>query len=145
MKIISKEEFDRIQEGYKGIFEDFQETHPEWKGRRTAFLPGEGTTLSIEGIHCLVDGDYSHLPVLTKANACVGACYQFAGGYTFVKRIYRLSEAQARQEKAVYLDRVETDSGDFALPGSDIRSDLCFVEAERLDGEKIRLICEQEA
>jgi len=124
MKIISKAEFDRIQDGYKGIFEDFQETHPEWKGRRTAFLPGEGTTLSIEGIHFLVDGDYSHLPTLQKANACVGACYQFAGGCTLVKRIYRLSEAQARQEKVVYLDRVETDGGDFALPGSDIRSDL---------------------
>lgn len=124
MRIISKEEFDRIQDGYKGIFEDFQETHPEWKGRRTAFLPGEGTTLSIEGIHFLVDGDYSHLPALCKANACVGAAYQFAGGVTFVKRLYRISEAQARKEILVYLDRVETDSGDYALPGSDIRSDL---------------------
>ncbi len=144
MKIISKAEFDRIQDDYKGIFEDFQETHPEWKGRRAAFLPGEGTTLSIEGIHFLVDGDYSHLPVLCKANACVGACYQFAGGYTLVKRIYRLSEAQARREKAVYLDRVETDSGDFALPGSDIRSDLHMVEAETIGGEKISVICSQE-
>lgn len=124
MKIISKAEFDRIPKDYKGIYEDIQGTNPEWKGRRTAFLPGEGTTLSVEGIHFIVDGDSSHLPVLDKANACVGACYQFAGGFTLVKRIYRLNEAQARQEKAVYLDRVETDSGDFALPGSDIRSDL---------------------
>ena len=124
MRIISKEEFDRIHDGYKGIFEDTQGTHPEWKGRRTAFLPGEGTTLSIEGIHFLVDGDYSHLPALCKANACVGAAYQFAGGVTFVKRLYRISEAQARKEILVYLDRVETDSGDYALPGGDVRSDL---------------------
>lgn len=24
--------------------------HPEWKGRRVAFLPGHGTTLFIEGV-----------------------------------------------------------------------------------------------
>lgn len=120
MKIISKADFDRIPSDYKGIYQDYQGVMPEHKGRRTAFLPGEGTALSIEGVHFLVDGDYSHLPVLHKSNACVGACYQFAGGYTQVKEIYRVSEKYAKDNELMYLDRVITTDADFALPGSDI-------------------------
>ena len=57
MKTLTKKEFDSIPDDYKGIFHDFHGTHPEWKGRRTAFLPGEGTTLFIEGVHFLVTDD----------------------------------------------------------------------------------------
>lgn len=50
MEHITKKEFDKIPEDYKGRFLDFYGTHPEWKGRRTAFLPGHGTTLFVEGV-----------------------------------------------------------------------------------------------
>lgn len=120
MRIITKEQFAKIGNDYKGIFYDYHGTHPEHKGRRTAFLPGEGTVLSIEGVHFLVDGDYSHLPILHKRNAVVGCAYQSAGGVQFVRRVYRLTEEQAEEYDCMYLDRVETTLGDFALPGSDI-------------------------
>lgn len=130
MKIISKEEFDKIPDDYKGVCEGMD--IPEWKGRRTAFLPGCGTTLFIEGVHFLVVEDYSHLPVLHKENARVGDCYQFSGDagqhflskVTMVLKIYRLTDEQAKAEGLVYLDRVSTTNGDYVLPGSDIRSDL---------------------
>lgn len=121
MKIISKERFDRIPDDYKGTWTT--DTMPEWKGRRTAFLPGEGTTLSVEGVHFLVNGDYSHLPVLHKSNARVGECYQFAGGFTRVHKVYRLSEEDASRSGLVYLDRVTTSTGDFALPGGSKRGE----------------------
>ena len=120
MRIITKEQFARIGDDYKGTFEDFRGTMPHHKGRRTAFLPGEGTTLSLEGVHFLVDGDYSHLPILNKNNAVVGCAYQFAGGCQIVRRVYRLTEEQAEVWECMYLDRVETTMGDFALPGSDV-------------------------
>lgn len=50
MIYITKSEFDKIGEDYKGVYMDFYGDHPEWKGRRTAFLPGYGTTLFIEGV-----------------------------------------------------------------------------------------------
>lgn len=120
MRIITKEQFARIGADYKGVFHDYHGTHPEHKGRRTAFLPGDGTVLSIEGIHFIVDGDYSHLPILSKHNAVVGCAYQSAGGYQIVQEIYRLTEQQAEEWGCMYLDRVKTTTGDFALPGSDI-------------------------
>lgn len=128
MRIISKEEYAGIGSDYKGIFHDYRRDRPEWKGRRTAFLPGEGTTLSIEGVHFLVDGDYSHLPVIHKSNARVGDCYKFAGGYIEVTKVYRISEEYAREYELIYLDRVDfiqhaewgTIDGSCALPGSDI-------------------------
>lgn len=120
MRIITKEQYSRIGSDYKGIFHDYRGTQPWHKGRRTAFLPGEGTTLSLEGVHFLVDGDYGHLPILCKANAKEGCAYQFAGGHQIVKRIYRLTEEQAEELSCMYLDRVETTAGDFALPGSDV-------------------------
>ena len=43
-------EFDRIGADFKGIWHDYWGDHPEWKGRRVAFLPGHGTTLFIEGV-----------------------------------------------------------------------------------------------
>ena len=63
-------------------------------------------------------------PTLTKENAKVGQYYAFAGGYTIVQRIYRISEEYARENELCYLDRVTTTTGDFALPGSDIISGI---------------------
>ncbi|OUO12640.1 hypothetical protein [Flavonifractor sp. An4] len=123
MIYISKSEFSKIGDDYKGIFSDFQRTHPKWKGRRTAFLPGHGTTLFIEGIHFIVDGDCSHLPALNKENAEEGAAYQFAGGFVYVKRLYKISKEYAKEHNLLYLDRVETSVGDFALPGGDLSNE----------------------
>ena len=120
MRIITKETWDRIGGDYKGTFCDFQGTAPQHKGRRCSFLPGEGTVLFLEGVHFLVDGDYSHLPILSKSNAVVGCAYQSAGGVQFVQNIYRLSEEEAEENGLMYLDRVTTTLGDFALPGSDV-------------------------
>lgn len=119
MRILSKAEYDQIHDDYKGTYVDFLGLRPRMKGRRVAMLPGEGTTLSIEGVHFLVDGDYSHLPLLRKENAEEGACYQIAGGFAQVHRIYRLTAEDARSRHLMYLDRAETSAGDFALIGSD--------------------------
>lgn len=119
---ISKADFDRIGADYKGAYMDYHGTHPQRKGRRVAFLPGHGTTLFTEGIHFIVDGDCSHLPILCKENAEEGAVYQFGNGVLYVKRIYRISLEYARENHLAYLERVETSIGDFALPGSDIIS-----------------------
>ena len=129
MKIISKAEFDAIDDGYKTEFRDVLGKRPEWRGRRAAFLPGEGTALSIEGVHFLVDGEYTHLPWLAKANAAEGCCYQFPGGYIQVTRLYRLSEEEALEKDLYSLDRVEyiqhakwgSVPGGCALAGSDVR------------------------
>ena len=121
MEHISKQDFASIGDDFKGIYMDYQGVFPKRKGRRTAFLPGHGTTLYTEGIHFLVDGDYTHLPVLTKENAEEGAAYLCGSNdYHIVQRIYRISEEYARENGLVYLDRVQTTIGDFALPGSDI-------------------------
>ena len=113
---ISKADFDRIGADYKGVYMDYHGAHPQRKGRRVAFLPGHGTTLFTEGIHFIVDGDHSHLPILCKKNAEEGAAYQFGGGVLYVKRIYRISPEYARESHLAYLERVETSIGDFALP-----------------------------
>lgn len=59
-------------------------------------------------------------PTLTKQNARIGGYYAFGNGYQIVKRIYRLTEQEAEDMGCMYLDRVTTDVGDFALSGSDI-------------------------
>ena len=116
---ISKSDFDCIGADYKGVYMDYHGTHPQRKGRRVAFLPGHGTTLFTEGIHFIVDGDYSNLPILCKENAEEGVAYQFGGDVLYVKRIYRISREYARENHLTYLDRVETSIGDFALPDGD--------------------------
>lgn len=116
---ISKAEFDRIGTDYKGVYMDYQGVFPKRKGRRVAFLPGHGTTLYTEGIHFIVDDDYSHLPILCKENAEEGAAYQFGCDVLYVNRIYRISEEYANENSLLYLERVETSAGDFALPGGD--------------------------
>ena len=47
---ITKAEYDRIGSDYKSTYQDYQGNHPEWVGRRCAFLPGYGTILFIEGV-----------------------------------------------------------------------------------------------
>lgn len=116
---ISKADFDRIGADYKGVYMDYQGVFPKRKGRRVAFLPGHGTTLYTEGIHFIVDGDYSHLPILCKENAEDGAAYQFGGDYLIVNRIYRISEEHANENGLLYIERVDTTLGDFALPDGD--------------------------
>ena len=128
MKIYTKEEWAKQQ--YTGQWEDcpFNRSRVEagelpayYIGRRNIMVnEGKGLCLLTEGVHFLIEGDYSTLPVLHKGNAMVGAAYQFAGGVTFVQRVYRVSEEQARAEGLMYLDRVTTSNGDFALPGSDV-------------------------
>ena len=112
---IGKEDFDRIDADCKGIYMDDQGTHPQRKGRRTAFLPGHGKTLFVEGVHFIVDGDYSHLPALCKKTAEEGAAYQFGGDILYVRRLYRISLEYARENHLAYLEHVETSIGDFAL------------------------------
>lgn len=137
---ISKAEFDKIGRDYKGIWEDYHGDHPEWKGRRVVMGgcitkdPNELGKLLIEGVHFLVEGDYGHLPTLSKENAKAGEYYRMANGCILVHRIYRLSEEEARAKEIVYLDRVETDIGDFAVAWSDMRSDLKYYH--KLHGGK---------
>ena len=50
MEYITKKQYAAIPSDYKGRWMDYHGDHPEWKGRRTAFLPGHGTTLHIEGV-----------------------------------------------------------------------------------------------
>ena len=50
MERITKSQYLAIPKAYRGTFEDVRGDHPEWKGRRTAFLPGHGTVLFIEGV-----------------------------------------------------------------------------------------------
>lgn len=60
------------------------------------------------------------LPVLNKTNAIPGCYYAWCDGYQIVRRIYRITDEYAAENELMYLDRVETTAGDFALPGSDI-------------------------
>jgi len=50
MEYITKAQYAAIPNDYKGRYMDFDGKHPEWAGRRTAFLPGYETTLFIEGV-----------------------------------------------------------------------------------------------
>jgi hypothetical protein len=51
---ITKEQYDAIPNDYKGLYMDYHGDHPEWKGRKTAFLSGHGTTLFIEGVSFVI-------------------------------------------------------------------------------------------
>ena len=140
MIYVKKADFDRIGSDYKGIFHDYHGERPEWKGRRVVMSgcitkdPKELGKLLIEGVHFLVEDDYDHLPALHKSNARVGEYYKFAGGCTQVLKIYRLSDEEAKAEDCIYLDRVKTDFDDFALPGSDLRSDMAYYH--KINGGK---------
>ena len=60
---ISRSQFLAIPKAYRGVYSDVQGVHPEWKGRRTAFLPGHGTTLFIEGVSFEILDDEKHYAV----------------------------------------------------------------------------------
>lgn len=49
---LTKQEYNRIGQDFRGRYMDYHGTHPEWKGRRTVvtFIHGQGTTLLIEGV-----------------------------------------------------------------------------------------------
>lgn len=55
MPHITQAEYDAIGNDYKGPYHDYYGDHHGWKGRRTAFLPGYGTKLFIEGISFVID------------------------------------------------------------------------------------------
>lgn len=60
------------------------------------------------------------LPGLNKTTAIPNCFYGWCDGWQQVYRIYRISDHYAAENDLMYLDRVETSAGDFALPGSDI-------------------------
>lgn len=62
MEQITRSQFLAIPKAYRGIYSDVQGVHPEWKGRRTAFLPGHGTTLFIEGVSFEIVDEKSIMP-----------------------------------------------------------------------------------
>lgn len=66
---ITEQEYDKIPESYKGQYQDYDGRHPEWKGKRTAFLPGHGTTLFIEGVSFLIDDSYRKPPLSSQVKA----------------------------------------------------------------------------
>lgn len=59
MEYITKKQYDAIPADYKGRWMDYHGDRPEWKGRRTAFLPGHGTTLFVEGVSFEIVGEAS--------------------------------------------------------------------------------------
>lgn len=63
MEQITRSQFLAIPKAYRGIYSDVQGVHPEWKGRRTAFLPGHGTTLFIEGVSFEIVDEEKHYAV----------------------------------------------------------------------------------
>ena len=67
---ISKKDFDAIPSDYKGVYKDFDNAHPEWKGRKTAFLPGHGTALFIEGVSFVID-DIKKLSLEQQMNLAI--------------------------------------------------------------------------
>lgn len=132
---ISKKEFNAIPSDYKSIYQNYDGLYPQRAGRRVAILHGHGTTLSVEGIHFVVDGDQTHLPVICKENAEVGAMYQGAGGPCTVTRVYQLTETEAAERDLIYLDRAEARMADgrtveFALPGSAIAKGILTANSK---------------
>lgn len=60
MIIISKNEYEKIDSDYRGIFHDYYGDHPEWKGRRVVMSTcithnsNESCKLWIEGIDFMI-------------------------------------------------------------------------------------------
>lgn len=67
-----------------------------------------------------IPSDLDKLPGLDKATAIPGCFYGWCDGWQQLYRVYRISEEYAEENDLMYLDRCETSSGDFALPGSDV-------------------------
>lgn len=55
MPHLTLREFENIPEEYRGTYQAYSDVHPDWKGRRTAFLNNHGTTLFIEGVSFVID------------------------------------------------------------------------------------------
>lgn len=66
---ITSNDYSAIPDDYKGVYEDFDGKHPEWKGCKTAFLPGHGTTLFIEGVSFVIDNNRPSLDQIVKTAA----------------------------------------------------------------------------
>lgn len=119
MLTISKEKYDSIPKDYKGIYQDYRNEAPQLKGRRTWLTKDEsGTVLLLEGVHFLVEGDYSHLPILTRETAATGLAYAWCSRFQIVQEVYTISEEYAKENQLCYIDRARTTAGDFALSGS---------------------------
>lgn len=73
MPHITQAEYDAIGNDYKGPYHDYHEDHPGWKGRRTAMMPGHGTTLFIEGLSFVIDEGRSLDKQISGAKARAGA------------------------------------------------------------------------
>ena len=102
MEIISKEYYDKLSKDYKGIFNDFRGDSPELNGRRTWLKKG---VLLTEGVHFLVDGDYSHLPTLCKETAHIGNAYRFCNGYMILNSIETLSDEFMKEHELYYREQ----------------------------------------
>lgn len=72
MPHITQAEYDAIGSDYKGVYHDYYEDHPGWKGRRTAMLPGHGTKLFIEGLSFVIDEGRSLDKQISGAKARAG-------------------------------------------------------------------------
>lgn len=64
---ISQKDWDDIPADYKGVYSDCFGDHPDWNGRKTAFLPGHGTQLFIAGISFVIDKEKSLDQLISKA------------------------------------------------------------------------------
>ena len=102
MEIISKEYYDKLSKDYKGIFNDYRGDSPELKGRRTWL---KKSVLLVEGIHFLVDGDYSHLPTLCKENVKIGGAYKFCNGYMILNGIETLTDEFMKEHELYYREQ----------------------------------------
>lgn len=78
-------------------------------------------------IYCGVPADCSVLPVISVKNAVEGAYFAWCGGAQIVHEVYSISDEYARENHLVYLDRVKTSAGDYALHDGRVSS-ACTVE-----------------
>ena len=123
---ISIETYYTDEAGCWGKYNITEKTSDDGKRRVINFdylreaTPENELELVAECIKLAVEDNALDLPILTKQNAKVGGIYAFAGGSLIVQRIYRLTEEEAQECDYMYLDRVTTTAGDFALTGSDI-------------------------
>ena len=55
---VSKEKWDSIHSDYKGIYQDYYNDHPEWKGKRcimSGCISDDHGSLWIEDVHFVID------------------------------------------------------------------------------------------
>ena len=106
MERITKSQYLAIPKAYRGTFEDVRGDHPEWKGRRTAFLPGHGTVLFIEGVSFEIVDDVKHYAV----------CISDAEFEKRVKRYDRQRQAAAEAAEKARLSAVKNETEVEAVP-----------------------------